>query len=255
MTNLLRCAIIEDEPLAQELMEKYIRRVSSLDLVGVFDDAIVAFDQLPSLRPDVIFLDINMPEMTGIEFLKAYPAPHPAVVMTTANPNHALDGFDLGVTDYLLKPITFDRFLKAVARVREKVNVNISGTTSLPGEPPHAVSENGPNVPAADFAYFKTDKKLEQVLFDDIVFAESLSDYVKVHLSNRVLVTLLTMKKLEETLPPDRFVRIHRSYIVQLRHIKTVEGNTIITSTGQELIIGPNYRDEVKDVLKKWMVG
>lgn len=252
MINLLRCAIVEDEPLAQELLEKYVRRVSSLELIGTFDDAIVAFDKLPGLRPDVIFLDINMPEMTGIEFLRAYPAPHPAIVVTTANPHHALDGFDLGVTDYLLKPISFDRFLKAVARVREKV----TGSAAKSDMPPVETKANEVEIAVArpDFAYFKTDKKLEQVAFDDIVFAESLSDYVKVYLKDRVLVTLLTMKKLEETLPPDRFIRIHRSYIVQLRHIKVVEGNTILTSTGKELLIGPNYREEMKDVLTKWLV-
>lgn len=255
MTNKLRCAIIEDEPLAQELLEKYVRRVSSLELTGTFDDAIVAFDQLPALHPDVIFLDINMPEMTGIEFLKAYPIPHPAVVMTTANPNHALDGFDLGVTDYLLKPITFDRFLKAVARIREKVNGTVLSINAPSNETPFADSETVTSTPKAEFLYFKTDKKLEQVHFDDIVFAEALSDYIKIHLPDRCLITLLTMKKLEENLPADRFIRIHRSHIVQLRHIKTVEGNTIITSGGQELIIGPNYRDEVKEALKKWLVN
>ena len=255
MTNKLRCAIIEDEPLAQELLEKYVRRVSSLELTGTFDDAIVAFDQLPALRPDVIFLDINMPEMTGIEFLKAYPIPHPAVVMTTANPNHALDGFDLGVTDYLLKPITFDRFLKAVARIREKTNVTVPAINSSSDQKSYTIPESIASQPATDFVYFKTDKKLEQVHFYDIVFAEALSDYIKIHLFDRHLITLLTMKKLEETLPSDRFIRIHRSHIVQLRHIKTIEGNTIITSGGQELIIGPNYRDEVKEALKKWLVN
>lgn len=255
MTNKLRCAIIEDEPLAQELLEKYVRRVSSLELTGTFDDAIIAFDQLPALRPDVIFLDINMPEMTGIEFLKAYPMPHPAVVMTTANPNHALEGFDLGVTDYLLKPITFDRFLKAVARVREKVYVTFPSTNTTSDETPNVAAETSNVTPRADFAYFKTDKKLEQVRFDDIVFAEALSDYIKIYLPDRYLITLLTMKKLEESLPSERFIRIHRSHIVQLRHIKTMEGNTIITSGGQEFIVGPNYRDEVKAALKKWLVN
>ena len=253
MNRKLRCAIIEDEPLAQELLEKYVSRVSSLELIGTFDDAIIAFDVLPALSPDVIFLDINMPEMTGIEFLKAYQVPHPAVVMTTANPHHALDGFDLGVTDYLLKPITYDRFLKAVARVREKVNVTETGPDLSAIESRNKVHEAA-TVPS-DFVYFKTDKKLEQVRFDDIVYAEALSDYIKIHLPDRFFITLLTMKKLEETLPSDRFIRIHRSHIIQLRHIKMIEGNTVFTSDGQELIIGPNYREVVKEVLKKWLVN
>jgi two-component system LytT family response regulator len=246
MSNTLRCVIIEDETLAQELLEKYVRRVASLELVGIFDDAIDAFDQLPSLHPDVIFLDINMPEMTGIEFMRAYPAPHPAVIITTANPAYAIDGFELGVTDYLLKPVTFERFLKAVGRVRER---NVTGAVQVVTNP---VRQEG-NTP--DFVYFKTDKKLEQVHFDQIVYAEALGDYVKLFLSDRFIITLLTMKKLAETLPEDRFLRVHRSCIVQLRHIRTLEGNTLITSSGQELIIGPNYREEVKATLRKWLAA
>jgi two-component system LytT family response regulator len=248
MADTLRCVIIEDEALAQELLEKYIRRVASLELVGTFDDAVDAFDRLPLLRPDVVFLDINMPEMTGIEFLNAYPVPHPSVVITTANPAHAIDGFELGVTDYLLKPVTFDRFLKAVGRIRERNSVETV-------QPSAARSRLTEEHDAIDFVYFKTDKKLEQVHFDQIVFAEALGDYVKVFLADRFLVTLLTMKKLAETLPEDRFMRIHRSCIVQLRHIRSIEGNTLVTSTGQQLLIGPNYRDDVKSALKKWLAA
>ncbi|WP_420148479.1 LytR/AlgR family response regulator transcription factor [Spirosoma sp.] len=257
MTGLLRCAIIEDEPLAQELLEKYIRRVSSLELIATFDDAIAAFDQLPVLHPDVIFLDINMPEMSGIELLRVYPAPHPAVVMTTANPNHALDGFDLGVTDYLLKPITFDRFLKSVGRVREKTGKQTTrATTVMEALPTPATDATGtiPSLSFTDFIYLKTDKKLEQIRFDEIVFVEALGDYVKVFLMDRYVVTHLTMTKLAESLPPDRFLRINRSYIVQLRYIKTLDGNSVITSTGHDLTIGPNYRDSVKERIRQWLI-
>lgn len=251
MTNPLRCAIIDDEFLAQALLTKYVRRVSWLQLVATFDDAIIAFNQLPDLSVDVIFLDITMPEMTGLEFLRAFPAPHPAVIMTTADPEHALAGFDLGVTDYLLKPIPFDRFLKAIGRAREKKAITPLGallpeqkTTSSPLEKP---------TPGTDFIYFKTDRKLEQVRVDDLVYAESLGDYLKIFLADRYLVVLLTMKKLVETLPTDRFLRVHRSCIVQLRHIQTLEGNTIHTSTGQALVVGPNYRAEVKEAVQKWL--
>jgi two-component system LytT family response regulator len=251
MSNTLRCAIIEDEPLAQELLGKYIRRVSFLELTATYDDAIAAFGELPALSPDVIFLDINMPEMTGIEFLKAFPAPHPAVIMTTANPAHALDGFDLGVADYLLKPITFDRFLKAVGRVREKsTGLHVPQT---PAQIPH-IPEAGKTASTNTYAYFKTDKKLEQVHFDDIVYIEALGDYLRIFLTDRSIVTHLTIKKLLEILPSDHFVRIHRSHIVQLKHIKTVEGNTLVTASGKELLISPNYRDDIRSVLKKWLV-
>ena len=246
----LRCAIIEDEPLAQELLERYIRRVASLQLVATIDDAVEAFEQLPALRPDLLFLDINMPEMTGIEFLRAYPAPHPIVVMTTANPNHALDGFELGIADYLLKPITFERFMKAIGRVKERSQLLLVNVSDDVRSLPASRSE-----PVSNFLYLKTDGRLEQIWHDDIVFAEALGDYIKVFLPGRYIVTHLTMTKLAENLPGDRFLRINRSYIVQLRHIKTLDGNTISTSTGHDLTVGPNYRDMVKERIRAWLVA
>lgn len=256
MTGLLRCAIIEDEPLAQELLEKYIRRVPSLELIATFDDAIDAFEKLPAIQPDVIFLDINMPEMTGLEFLQAYPTPHPLVVMTTANPHHALDGFDLGVVDYLLKPIAFDRFLKAVGRLKERFQGTGSAkrSTSINADETFKTTVSN-DTRSATFIYLKTDKKLEQIQYDDIVFAEALGDYIKVFLPNRFVVTHLTMTKLNDALPKDRFLRINRSYIIQLRHVKTLEGNSVILSTGDNLVIGPNYRDEVKERIRQEQIG
>lgn len=258
MPNTLRCAIIEDEPLAQELLEKYVRRVSFLELAGTFDDAIAAFTQLPTLAPQLIFLDINMPEMSGIELLKALPPPHPVVVMTTANPNHALDGFDLGVADYLLKPITFDRFLKAIGRIRERFpsNAEIPDIPLPTGTDPSAEIPRPDAVPAeTGFAYFKTDKRTEQVLFADIEYVEALGDYLRIYLPGRNIVTHLTVKKLLEILPGEHFIRIHRSHIVQIRHIRSAEGNMLFLSSGKELLIGPNYREEVRRIMRKWLAN
>ena len=260
MSNTLRCAIIEDEPLAQELLEKYVRRVPFLELAGTFDDAIAAFTELPALAPQIIFLDINMPEMSGIEFLKALSAPHPVVVMTTANPNHALDGFELGVADYLLKPITFDRFLKAIGRIRERLPATAHVTESVAAW--HSTDIPAPEISRRDavavepgFAYFKTDKRTEQVIFADIEYVEALGDYLRIYLPGRNIVTHLTVKKLLEILPGEHFIRIHRSYIVQLRHIRSTEGNMLFLSSGKELLIGPNYRDEVRSVMRKWLAN
>lgn len=259
MTGPLRCAIIEDEPLAQQLLEKYVRRVPSLQLIATFDDAISAFEQLPAQQPEVIFLDINMPEMTGLEFLQAYPSPHPFVVMTTANPNHAVDGFDLGVVDYLLKPIAFDRFLKAIGRVKERlpkaalaspVNSPLPDEASIPIPGPVATEP-----PTAEFIYLKTDKKLEQIHLNELVYAEALGDYIKVFLPDRFVVTHLTMTKLAEVLPPDRFLRINRSFVIQLRHVRVLEGNSVRLSTGDSLIIGPSYRDAVKERIRREQIG
>ena len=260
MTGSLRCAIIEDEPLAQQLLEKYVRRVPSLDLMATFDDAITAFEQLPTMQPEVIFLDINMPEMTGLEFLQAYPSPHPLVVMTTANPHHAIEGFELGVVDYLLKPIAFDRFLKAIGRVKERMPKTApapAANNSLSDEA-RTPSNAGPvaiDAPTADFIYLKTDKKLEQIHLNELVYAEALGDYIKVFLPDRFVVTHLTMNKLAETLPPDRFLRINRSFIIQLRHVKVLEGNSVLLSTGDNLVIGPSYRDAVKERIRREQIG
>ncbi|GAB3900759.1 LytR/AlgR family response regulator transcription factor [Spirosoma agri] len=256
MSSSLRCAIVEDEPLAQQLLQKYIRRISSLELVATFDDAVVAFEQLSTIRPDLICLDINMPEMTGLELLRAYAAPRPAFVLTTADPNHALEGFDLGVTDYLLKPITFDRFLKAIDRVQEKVagQRNELIPTAYPPTSTNTLAQAILVGPMAEFIYLKTDKKLEQIQVDEIVLVEALGDYLKVFRLDRYVVTHLTMTKLADRLPADCFLRINRSYLVQLRHIKTLDGNSVILSTGCTLTIGPNYRDMVKDRIRQWLV-
>jgi two-component system, LytTR family, response regulator len=252
MPTTIRCAIIEDEPLAQELLEKYVRRVAFLELAGTFDDAIAAFTQLPVLAPHVIFLDINMPEMNGIEFLKALPPPHPVVIMTTANPHHALEGFELGVADYLLKPVTFDRFLKAIGRIRERFPVtaqvpkNVTTLAVIPQQQPTA---------DAGFTYFKTDKRIEQVFFSEIEYVEALGDYLRVFLQDRHIVTHLTIKKLLEILPAGLFIRVHRSHIVQLRHIRSMEGNMLHLASGKELLIGPSYRDEVRNLMKKMLAN
>ncbi|GAB3899060.1 LytR/AlgR family response regulator transcription factor [Spirosoma agri] len=260
MIGSLRCAIIEDEPLAQQLLEKYVRRVPSLDLVATFDDAITAFEQLPAMQPEVIFLDINMPEMTGLEFLQAYPLPHPLVVMTTANPHHALEGFELGVVDYLLKPIAFDRFLKAIGRVKERMPKTAPApVANNPLSDEARTRSNAGSIaidsPTADFIYLKTDKKLEQIHLNELVYAEALGDYIKVFLPDRFVVTHLTMTKLAETLPPDRFLRINRSFIIQLRHVKVLEGNSVLLSTGDNLVIGPSYRDAVKERIRREQIG
>lgn len=229
----LRCAIIEDEPLAQELLQRYVRRVNSLELVATFDDAVEALTKLPPLQPTLLFVDINMPELTGLEFLRTYPTPHPAVIMTTANPNHALDGFEFGVADYLLKPITFERFMIAIGRVTTRFSNEASEPT---------------------FIYLKADGRLQQIYYDEIVFAVAFGDYIKVYLADRYLLTHTTMTKLAQALPPDRLLRINRSYLVQRKYIKTLTGNTVTMSTGHQLVIGTNYRDAVKEQIRQGLI-
>ncbi|QJD81507.1 LytR/AlgR family response regulator transcription factor [Spirosoma rhododendri] len=180
--------------------------------------------------------------------------------MTTANPHHAVDGFELGVVDYLLKPIAFDRFLKAIGRVKERApkSVLLSSDTGFVSDESRTLSAIGPvavDSPAAEFIYLKTDKKLEQIHLHDLVYAEALGDYIKVFLPDRFVVTHLTMARLAETLPPDRFLRINRSFIVQLRHVTVLEGNSVRLSTGESLVVGPNYRDAVKERIRREQIG
>lgn len=234
MSLPVRCAIIDDEPLAQELLERYVRRVHSLELVATYDDALAALTELPPRQPGLLFVDINMPELSGLEFLKAYPTPHPVVILTTANPNHALDGFEFGVIDYLLKPITFERFSKAIDRVTLRVR-------------PEAKEDND--------LFIKTGGRIERILYDEILFMEAFGDYVKVHLNQRRVLTHTTLTRLADRLPSDQFIRINRSYIIPRQHIKTLTGNAIILTTGQCLPIGTNYRLTVKKQLQQWVAG
>lgn len=239
---MLTCVVIEDEPLAQQAFLQSLGRLASLRVVAVFSNAIDAFDQLPRLNPDVLFVDVNLPQLSGLDFLRACPEPRPCVVLVTAHPGYALEGFEVGALDYLLKPVSMDRLLRAIGRVRQRIR---------PQTPTYVPTTNEP---APAFIYVKTDKRLEQVYFEQIVFIEGLGDYVKIHLSQRVVVTHLTLTKLQESLPGDQFIRISRSCIVGLVHLKLVDGHSLVLSTGHHLTTGPHYREQVRQRLRPWLL-
>ncbi len=260
MRTSLSCVIVDDEPLAQELIERFVGRLPYLTLAGKFDNAIQAMAGIEQIRPDLVFLDINMPEMTGIEFLSVLPGGRPGVIITTAYPEYALEGFEHDVVDYLIKPIAFDRFVKAVNKVREKLPLKPEGPDPKPA-PREWGTGDKPPVPAEreltspeKFFMVKEDKKLVKVNLSDIVFVEGMKDYVKIHLPDHFLVTHITMTKIAELLPPPWFIRINRSFIVQLSFIKLIEGNMVETSNGKKLPIGINYRDTVKEALQGWTI-
>lgn len=234
--------VIEDEPLAQQAFLQSLGRLASLQVLAVFANAIDAFDQLPQLSPDVLFVDVQLPELSGLDFLRAYPQPCPHVILVTAHPGYALEGFEIGALDYLLKPVSMDRLLRAINRVRERM---------LSQAPAHVITTNEP---APTYIYVKTDKRLEQIFFEQIVFIEGLGDYVKIHLAQRVVVTHLTLTKLQESLPSDHFIRISRSYIVGLFHLKLVDGHSLVLSTGHQVTIGPHYREQVRQRLRPWLL-
>ncbi|HEY0655996.1 MAG TPA: LytTR family DNA-binding domain-containing protein [Chryseosolibacter sp.] len=233
----MRCIIVDDEPLAIEIMESYVSKVEQLKLEGTFRNAVSAFTFLQHHPVDLIFLDIQMPKLSGIDFLKTLKNP-PKVIFTTAFRDYALDGFELEVADYLLKPIPFDRFLKAVAKVlhHQPVTQPVSVTSKAdPGE---------------NYVYFKVDKKMIKVRMSEILYIESIKDYVKVKTGEKEIVTQQKISYLEESLPKENFLRIHRSFIVNREKIDAYSATDM--EIGKfHIPIGRNYKNDVMKLLGK----
>ncbi len=234
---MINAIIVDDEPLALDILESYIEKIPNINLLQRCGSAVEAFEIVRSGDVDLMFLDIQMPQMTGIEFLKSLKNP-PLVVFTTAYSEYALDGYDLNVLDYLLKPIPFDRFMTAVNKAFDQLE-----TTETPVA---AAAED-----TKDFIFVKSDKKLVKVRYTDILYIEGLKDYVIIRMtgSNRV-ITLQTMKSLEEKMPSDKFKRIHRSYIVALDKIEAVIGN-MVEIEKKHLPIGKNYREQLLRIVNE----
>jgi DNA-binding LytR/AlgR family response regulator len=236
----MTCIIIDDEPLAREILETLVDVNGGLELLAVCQNALEGYQALQVHQPDLIFLDIQMPQMTGIEFLKSLKNP-PMVVFTTAYSEYAMAGFDLNVVDYLLKPISKPRFDAAVQKAQNMMQPLVLSVPT-PVAPPSA--------PDDDFIYVKADKKLVRIRFDEILYIEGLKDYVIIKLANSRVITLQTMKSLEEKLPHEQFFRIHRSFIVALRQIEAIDGSSVFIAK-QELPIGKNYKDELLEKIEK----
>lgn len=231
----VRCIIVDDEPLAIEILESYVAKVEQLQLVSTFRNAVSAFTFLQQHSVDLIFLDIQMPKLSGIDFLKTLKHP-PKVIFTTAFRDYALQGFDLEVVDYLLKPIPFDRFLKAVAKVLHQ-----------PANPSNAAKQDA--VPD-NYVYFKVDKKMIKTKMADVLYIESIKDYVKVKTPEREIVTQQKISYLEESLPREQFLRIHRSFIVNLEKIDAYSATDV--EIGKHSIpIGRNYKNDVMKILAR----
>lgn len=238
MTNVI---IVDDEPLAQDVLETYIQKFPNLNLVAKCDNAIEANQTLKEHSIDLMFLDIQMPQLTGTDFLRSLNNP-PKVIFTTAYSNYALEGFELDAVDYLLKPISLDRFVKAVNKAVDQIELERK-------DEPTANEE-----PEEDFIFVKADKKLVKVNFDDIIYIEGLKDYVIIRMNDQRIITLQTMKSLEKKLPSHLFQRIHRSYIIGLNKIEAIVGNMVeVTEKGKEkhLPIGKNYREALLDIVNQ----
>lgn len=238
----LSCIIVEDEPMARDLLSQYIAKVPSLELLAAFPNPLEALEFLQENEPDVLFLDVQMPEITGISLLKILKR-KPIVIMSTAYSEYAIEGFELDVTDYLLKPVTFERFLKAVDRATERKQANLALQQSTLEVQPL------PTVPAdparADFIFVKDGAKMVKVRIKDIQFIEGLKDYVRIHTPKGRITTLQRLKSLENQLPSDAFFRIHHSYIVAIEWIDVIHRDRLEIGE-QQLPISDTYRKAFK---------
>ena len=238
--------IVDDEPLALDVLETYIERMPNLNLIARCNNAFEANEALKNNEIDLMFLDIQMPQLTGIEFLKTLVKP-PMVIFTTAYQQYAIEGFELNALDYLLKPISMDRFMKSVNKANEQYDLHHKEAAPAPQK---AADTEGvtPQADAPDYIFVKADKKLIRVKFSDILYIEGLKDYVIIRLETGRVISLQTMKSLEDKLPSAQFVRVHRSYIVGMDKIQAIVGNMVeVMEKGQpkHLPIGKNYRDEL----------
>lgn len=223
----LNCLIVDDEPLARKGLEEYVREVAFLQLAGSCENAIKAAAQLNEGNIDLMLLDIQMPKLSGIEFLKTLKNP-PLVIFTTAYSQYALESYSLDVIDYLVKPIPFDRFLKAVQKAFDFHSLRLkAGTESTD-----------------NFFFIKCDHKFEKVNYTDVLYVEAMQNYCIIYTPERKLITYITMTGLEEQLPANRFLKVHKSFIVSLEKIKSLDGNEIVIGNSR-IPISRGIKDEV----------
>ncbi len=242
----MKVIIVDDEPLALDVIETYVSRMPNLELVARCNNAFEANEALKENDIDLMFLDIQMPQLTGIDFLKTLKTP-PMVIFTTAYQQYAVEGFEMNAIDYLLKPISMDRFMKAVNKASEQYDLH------------HQEAKNGVNTEGVaeakpDYIFVKADKKLQRVKFSDILYIEGLKDYVIIRTETGRIISLQTMKSLEDKLPVAQFVRVHRSFIVGIDKIHAIVGNmveVIEKGAAKHLPIGKNYRDELLEMIEK----
>jgi DNA-binding LytR/AlgR family response regulator len=229
----LKCVVIDDEPLARECITGYVEQIDFLELIGEGSNPLEIDRIIGSQKTDLVFLDIQTPVINGIDFLKAAKNP-PAVVITTAYPSYALEGYQLDVLDYLLKPITFSRFFKAASKAKEH--------QQLRGKP--LAHEDGTAVRNPGHFFIKCDSKFERIYFDDILYVQALQNYVTIFTTKGKFITLLYLKNVEENLEAQSFVRVHKSFIVSISKIQSIENNEIIIGDFR-IPISRNYREQV----------
>src|ERR1700759_3622830 len=233
---MIRCLVVDDEPLALHILEDYISKMPFLQLVKATTNPIEALQLVQDGSVDLVFLDVQMPELTGIQFLRIANG-KVKVILTTAYSQYALEGYELDVVDYLLKPIAFDRFYKSVQKVQQIISPSANPA-------PVIKEEAAPQQDLlSDFIFVKTEHKIQKVYLNDILFIEGLKDYISIFTTTERIITLQIMKKMEEALPERRFIRVHKSYIVAINKIDSIERSRIFS--GDKVIpVGDTYRDD-----------
>jgi DNA-binding LytR/AlgR family response regulator len=228
----ISCIIIDDEPIARKGLQSYADRIPFLQVKHVLPDALAAMKFLSTEAIDLMILDINMPELTGLQLLKSLEQP-PPTIMITAHPEHAVESYELDVIDYIIKPVSFDRFLKAVNKAKEFIELK---SKSVPATP--------------DYFFIKEGLRIEKINFQDILFIESLQNYSAIHTEAKKYMALLSLKLLEENLPASSFVKVHKSYIVNVQKINSIEGDEVIIGSYRIPISRAN-----KDAILNTIVG
>jgi DNA-binding LytR/AlgR family response regulator len=229
----LSCIIVDDEPIARKILHEFVEQIPFLDLQGKFENAEKAAVFLGRNTIDIILLDIEMPEVSGLQLLQKMHI-ESLVIVTTAFPKYALEGYEMDVIDYLLKPFAFSRFLKAVQKAKDYYQIKHAAVATQ----------------QSSYIFIKSDKRIEKIELSEIIYAESVGNYVSIHTENKKMLAYLTMKSLESQLPIDDFIKIHQSYIVNCSKIQAIEGNEIKT-TAQSLPISRNFRDSVMKIVHK----
>ena len=239
LNKKITCLAVDDEPLALSILQKYIGSVANLELVGSCQNAVQALELLQQYKVDLIFLDIQMPQIMGTDFIRTLKK-SPKIIFTTAFRKYAIEGFELDAVDYLLKPISFERFLKAVNKV---LQTNLDAPDSL-YHLNDSVSES-----TQAYLYFRVDRKMVKVFLHDILYIEGFSDYVKIITPSKILITKQLISALEETLPKDIFIRIHRSFIISINKINSYDSDMIVIGNA-ELPIGRLFKQNVMKKLQ-----
>lgn len=233
----LRCAIVDDEPIARKVLREFTGQVPYLELAGEFESVAKVEAFLLEETVDLLFLDIEMPRRSGLQYLKAAPPPaaRPLVILTTAFPKYALEGYELDIIDYLLKPVALSRFLKAVQKAREYLELRQAAATPLSLD---------------SWLFARSEKRIERIEIRDILYMQSLGNYVTIFTTTKRILTYLTLKGLESQLPPGEFIKIHQSFLVSLSRIDSIEGNQILVGS-KNLPLSRNYRETVMQVVER----